>query len=151
MDSTPENPLYLKWGAGGRMSFYKKYELIDVLRDDGVKTVQAREIESGRMLEVHLFVGVPGKSDPPYALLEAIRGIPSERRAPIVETGEHMGTPYVVTLPLEGGLRDWVQANQGPSKAEAHGSPETLARVGRWKIPSSMRDPGSPDPTPPPA
>jgi len=148
MESTPENTLYLKWGAGGRrMSFYKKYELIDVLRDDGVKTFQAKEIESGRLLEVHLIVGIPGKSDPPYSVLEAIRTIPPERRTLLVETGEHMGTPYVVTLPLSGAtLRDWVQANKG----EPGGTPETLARVGRWKIPASIRDSGAAEPPVPP-
>jgi hypothetical protein len=128
------------------MSFYKKYELIDVLRDDGVKTFQAKEIETGRAVEVHLFVGVPGKSDPPYAVLEAVRSIPPDRRAQLVEVGEHMGTPYVVTLPLSGypSLRDWVQANKVES-APALG--ETLARVGRWKIPDSMREAGTQEPS----
>ena len=38
------------------MSLYERYELLDLNRDDGVKTFEAREIATGRPVKVHLFV-----------------------------------------------------------------------------------------------
>ena len=122
------------------MSFYNKYELVEVLRDDGVKTFQARELENERPVEVHLIVGQPGKSEPPYDLLEKIRAFTPENRSHVVEIGDHMGTPYVVTLPLGGfaSFRDWVASKS----AEAKPAYDPLARVGTWKLPTGS--PSSP-------
>ena len=36
------------------MSFYEKYELLDLQRDEGVKSFLAREIATGRPILVHL-------------------------------------------------------------------------------------------------
>ncbi len=130
------------------MSFYSKYELVEVLRDDGVKTFQAREIATGKPVEVHLVVGQPGKSEPPFELLDKVRSLPAENRSRVVETGEHMGTPYVVTLPLDGyaSFRDWVAAVSAPAKPRT----DSLSRVGRWKIPAVESKPAAPAPSLPP-
>ncbi|HUQ93090.1 MAG TPA: hypothetical protein VM120_15520 [Bryobacteraceae bacterium] len=130
------------------MSFYEKYELVEVLRDDGVKTFQAREIANGRIVEVHLIVGQPGKSEPPYDLLEKVRAFGPESSQRILEIGDQMGTPYIVTLPLEasGGFREWVAKNSAPKPAY-----DPLARVGRWKLPAGGSLSASPTPPPPPS
>ena len=52
------------------MSFYQKFELLALLRDDGVKTFVARENSTGRALEAHLFTG--GKTAETIALLDRI-------------------------------------------------------------------------------
>ena len=101
------------------MNFYQKYELLEVLRDDGVKSFQGREIATGRDVEVHLIVGIPGKSEPPYDLVDKIRQLSEATKTHLLEVGEHLGTPYIVTLPLQGfaSLRDWVQSKAAPAAA----------------------------------
>jgi hypothetical protein len=131
------------------MSFDKKYELVEVLRDDGVKTFRARESATGRMVELHVLVGQPGKSEPPFDLLEKVRKLPPEQRTAIVETGEHMGTPYIVTLPITdaANFREWVAARAAaapvPKAAAAY---DPLLRVGHWKVPRASGE--SPTVTP---
>ena len=94
------------------MGLYKKYELLEVLHDDGVKTFRARENETGRLVEAHLFLGQAGNSAPPVELLDQVRNLPHDSRMHVVEVGEQMGTPYVVTLPLDGFrcFREWLGA-----------------------------------------
>ncbi|HSR05540.1 MAG TPA: hypothetical protein VLM42_00195, partial [Bryobacteraceae bacterium] len=77
------------------MSLYERYELLDLNRDDGVKTFEAREIATGRPVKVHLFVrpGAPLQA----ALLKAIDHLSEPDLQRIVERGKHEGTPYVVT------------------------------------------------------
>ena len=44
------------------MGFYDRFELLELVRDDGVKTFKAREVATGRAVEAHVFVN-------PYAPL----------------------------------------------------------------------------------
>lgn len=92
------------------VGLYERYELLDLNRDIGVKTFEAREIATGRPVKVHLFVhpSAPLQS----ALWRAIDKLPDEQRQRIVERGKHEGTPYVVTDRLTDyvGLSEWVQA-----------------------------------------
>ncbi|MBL8175934.1 MAG: hypothetical protein JNK48_14755, partial [Bryobacterales bacterium] len=130
------------------MNFYQKYELLEVLRDDGVKSFQGRELSTGREVEVHLFVGVPGKSEPPYDLVDKIRNLSGESRSHLLEVGEHLGTPYVVTLPLQGfsHLRDWVNAKSATAAPPPARGYDPLSRVGRWRVPPAS--PPAPAPAP---
>jgi hypothetical protein len=92
------------------LSLYERYELLDLNRDMGVKTFEAREIATGRPVKVHLFVY---PSAPLQAtLLNAIDKLPDEQRQRIIERGEYERTPYVVTDRLSdyAGLSEWVLA-----------------------------------------
>ena len=92
------------------MSLYERYELLDLDRDMGVKTFEAREIATGRPVKLHLFVHPSAPMQ--AALLKAIDKLPDEQRQRIIERGKHEHTPYVVTDRLSGyaGLSEWVQA-----------------------------------------
>lgn len=92
------------------LSLYERYELLDLNRDMGVKTFEAREIATGRPVKVHLFVH---PSAPLQAtLLKAIDKLPDEQLRRIIERGKHERTPYIVTDRLSdyAGLSEWVQA-----------------------------------------
>ncbi len=115
------------------MSLYERYELLDLNRDIGVKTFDAREIATGRPVRVHLFV----KPSAPLqaALLKAIDRLPDEQRQRILDQGKHEGTPYVVTDRLADypGLTEWVQAAaHSPKPAKP-----LLETAGAWKVPAT--------------
>ena len=92
------------------VSLYERYELLDLNRDIGVKTFEAREIATGRPVKVHLFEHPSAPLQ--AALLKAIDKLPDGQRQRIIERGKHEQTPYVVTDQLTGyvGLSEWVQA-----------------------------------------
>src|SRR5437016_7001058 len=94
------------------VGFYDRFELLELVRDDGVKTFKAREVATGRAVEAHLFVN-------PYAplsiaLLARIDHLPPPDSDRILDRGRHEGTPYIVTEPLEGfpGFREWVMSKR---------------------------------------
>ncbi len=122
------------------VSLYERFELLDLDRDDGVKTFKAREISTGRPVKVHLFV----HADAPIqvALLKAIDRLPDSERSRIIERGRHEGTPYVVTdrLVEYPGLSEWVQAAAKLKKP-------ALETAGAWKLPAQ---PVAPPPAAPP-
>ena len=115
------------------MSLYERYELLDLTRDIGVKTFEAREIATGRPVRVHLFV----KPSAPLqaALLKAIDRLPDEQRKRILDQGKHEGTPYVVTDRLAdyAGLTEWVQAAAHAPKT----AKPLLETAGAWKVPAA--------------
>lgn len=123
------------------MSLYERYELLDLNRDDGVKTFEAREIATGRPVKVHLFVRPSAPLQ--AALLKAIDRLSEPDLQRIIERGKHEGTPYVVTdrLPDFPGLSEWVQAASHHSKSKP--AKPVLETAGAWKV--------QPDPPPPPA
>ena len=133
------------------MSLYERYELLDLNRDIGVKTFEARELATGRPVKVHLFVHPSAPLQ--AALLKAIDKLPDEPRQRILERGKHEGTPYVVTDRLADypGLSEWVQA-AGHSAKEAKPLLET---AGSWKVPAAPFAATPPAPvvsaSPPPA
>jgi hypothetical protein len=92
------------------LSLYERYELLDLNRDLGVKTFEAREIATGRPVKVHLFEHPSAPLQ--AALLKAIDKLPGEQQQRIIERGKHERTPYVVTDRLSdyAGLSEWVQA-----------------------------------------
>ncbi len=126
------------------MSLYERYELLDLNRDDGVKTFEAREIATGRPVKVHLFVRPSAPLQ--AALLKALDHLAEPDLQRIVERGKHEGTPYVVTdrLPDYPGLSEWVQAASHQSKAKP--AKPVLETAGAWKV-----QPVPPPPPPAPA
>ena len=100
------------------MSLYERYELLDLNRDIGVKTFEAREIATGRPVKVHLFVHPSAPLQ--AALLKAIDKLTAEHLRRIVERGKHEGTPYVVTDRLVDypGLSEWVRAATHSAKPD---------------------------------
>lgn len=109
------------------MTFYEQFELLDLLRDDGVKTFRARELAMDRMVEVHVFANTTAPLS--RALLSRIdklvKSDPSSAQASVVlSRGDYEGTPYLVTLPLDGyaNLHEWISAAAHPLPAE--GAPE---------------------------
>ena len=127
------------------MSLYERYELLDLNRDDGVKTFEAREIATGRPVKVHLFVRPSAPLQ--AALLKAIDHLSESDLQRVVERGKHEGTPYVVTdrLPDYPGLSEWVQAASHQSKAKP--AKPVLETAGAWKV---QPDSPPPPPVPPP-
>ena len=100
------------------MSFYTTYELTDLVRDDGIKTFNAREIATGRTVLVHLFT-LP-QSPEMQALLGMLSKLSDAARAQILSQGDHEGTPYVVTVPITAypSFRDWlVNERRAPQPA----------------------------------
>jgi hypothetical protein len=130
------------------VSLYERYELLDLNRDDGVKTFDAREIATGRPLKVHLFVHPSAPLQ--IALLKAIEQLPDSERQRIVEKGKHEGTPYVVTDRLVdyAGLSEWVQAASHHSKSHpGKATKPPLETAGAWKVPPAPA-PAAPAPAP---
>ena len=104
------------------MSFYTTYELIDLVRDDGIKTFNAREIATGRTVLVHLFTRP--QSPEMQALLGMLQKLSDSARAQILSQGDHEGTPYVVTVPITAypNFREWlVNERRAPQPAPTPG------------------------------
>lgn len=98
------------------MSFYDQYELLELKRDDGVKTFHARNKTTNQFVTVHLFSSpnAPIQAE----LLRKIRKLPPTEAARILDRGSHVGSLYFVTDDLAdyGGLLEWLTA---VAKAEA--------------------------------
>src|SRR5258708_7410580 len=121
------------------VGFYDRFELLDLLRDDGVKTFKAQEIATQRAVEAHLFVN-------PYAplslvLLTRIEQLPASELTRILDRGRHEGTPYFVTEPITDypGFREWVMAKRRAPATELPPTVHpamagTMDRAGAWQI-----------------
>ena len=88
---------------GAAMDFYQKYELLDLLKDEGVQVFNARELATGRRITLFLFVGEQARLH--AGLLEQLRASQRPGRPGLLEVGDNQGTPYAATEPL-GGLAD---------------------------------------------
>lgn len=131
------------------VSLYERYELLDLNRDVGVKTFEAREIATGRPVKVHLFVHPAAPLQ--ALLLKAIGRLPETERARILDQGKHEGTPYVVTDRLADyeGLSEWVQAAGHHNKPDASKAAKPpLETAGAWKVPPAPVPVVAPAPAP---
>jgi hypothetical protein len=137
------------------VNFYDRFELLGLHRDDGIKTFQAREVSTGRLVQVHLFVHPDAPES--VALLKKLDILPEEERQRIVDRGENQGTPYVVTDRLmdQPGFREWLVAKTKKPVPEAPPQLEKkpLEAAGAWKIvtapPPSAKSSPEPAKTPP--
>ena len=113
------------------MSFYERYELLDLSRDGFLKTFAARQRSTGREVSVHLLIGGRAAHS---ELLEKISRMAEHARVEIVEAGEHEGTPYFVTAP-------WLRQEPFEQWAAAAGEPtfkaDQFAKAGSWRVPTA--------------
>src|ERR1035438_9482398 len=135
------------------MDFYQKYELLDLLKDEGVKVFNARELATGRRITVFLFVGEQARLH--AGLLEQLRASQRSGQPGLLEVGDNQGTPYAATEML-GGLADLKRmAGVAPAPpAPRAEKPDAFTRVGVWHIaaPTPSRAPEAMPVTPlPPA
>src|SRR4051794_2531858 len=77
------------------MGFYQKYELLEMVKDDGIKTFLANEKGTGQAVTVHLFTD--GATPENRKLLGRIASLSESNRQLVLDWGDNDGTPYVVT------------------------------------------------------
>ena len=132
------------------MSFYSKYEILALLRDDaavtGVKTFSARHLASGQTVGVHLlFENVPGQA---AAVLDRVRGLGPEQVSQVIEVGSHEGTSYVVTAQSNWprSFDEWMGKPPAPAPA-TKASADNYGKPGNWRVPAPefirKSDPGA--------
>jgi hypothetical protein len=125
------------------MELENTYQVVGLIRNDGIRTYRVVEKLSGQPLELHLFAGKDLVED--RHLFEALRALPLSRRRQLIELGEEAGVPYVVTdsLPDVSDIRTYLGGIAG-IRAEAVQSPvavqppepvpgETVKKAGQWK------------------
>jgi hypothetical protein len=147
------------------MSLETSYEVLDMLRDDGVQTFRAKEKSTGRGLELHLFL--PFGRPENKTLFDRLKALPLESRRKFLDVGLDGSTPYVVTDPLPAGrgFKGWAEeliagGQEAPSAFNAAFSSAPPSRddgvqilqAGQWRtgtpIPDSLV---TKPPTAPPA
>jgi len=122
---------------GTRMEFYQKYELLDLLKDEGVKVFNAREISTGRRIAVFLFVGEQARLH--AELLKQLRASRRPGRTDLLEVGDNQGIPFVVTEPLGGmaELKRKVAVSPAPPAAPQAGRPpDAFTSLGVRHVPA---------------
>ena len=151
------------------MSLETSYEVLEMLRDDGVQTFRAKEKSTGRGLELHLFL--PFGRPENKLLFDRLKSLPLDSRRKLLDVGLDGSTPYVVTDPLPGsrGFKSWAEeliagpAQEAPSPfnpgfASAPPSRDDgvqILQAGQWRtgtpIPDSLvTKPAAAPPPPPP-
>jgi len=119
------------------MEFHRKYELLNLLKDEGVKVFNAREIPTGRRIAVFLFVGEQARLH--AELLEQLRASQRPDRTDLLEVGDNQGIPFVVTEPL-GGMaelkRKVAVSPAPPAAAQAGKPPDAFTRFGVRHVPA---------------
>jgi hypothetical protein len=137
------------------VTFYEQFELLDLLRDDGVKTFRARELATGRFVEVHVFANSQAPlSRALYSKVGKLADLADQgdggQEPTIVTRGDYEGTPYVVTLPLDGfkSLHEWVFAMSHRVPADPS-EPDRLrlSGAGAWRV-TPPTETGAPPPLP---
>ena len=135
------------------MSFYMRYELSRLIREEEAKTFAGVRRDTGGAVYLHLIA--EGAAGPPAGLLDLIRQ--AERAGAVLDTGDFAGTRYVVTEPIEPfyGLRVWLQEVVDRSSAKnpfrsATPPPERRPAPELPPLPSRSSAPNSPRQAPPP-
>ena len=109
------------------MDFSQKYDLIELLPGDGVRSYRARQTNTGREVTVHLLVG--GKTPENEAFLARLRAMQPQSMAKLIEVGEHQDGTFVVTVaPPYQRLDEWL-AEQDHAAAVA----KEFGKAGVWK------------------
>ena len=123
------------------MNLEKTYQLNEVLRDDGVRTVRARELASGRSLQVHFFA-TPEERE----FFDRIRGLPLAARRDLLEIGYEGPIPYIVTdpLPESTSARAWFTGLLKPVETKRNDG----VKAGVWKVGMPLPDPLFPEAPP---
>src|ERR1035441_3647857 len=121
------------------MSFDQRFQVVGRIADSVGQADHAlagRQISTGRSVTIHLLAG--GHNAANEGLLADIAGLPQEYQVCFVETGDHNGTPYVVTDALAGNppLRQWMAGLKAKIAADKAANPNDLTRVRAWKVPA---------------
>jgi hypothetical protein len=88
--------------------FTDRFQLLDLKRDEGARSFEAREIATGRPVLAHIF---ENRTAPlTRILLAKIDTLPEAERARIIERGDHEAGVYIITDRLieYAGLREWL-------------------------------------------
>src|SRR4051794_4398005 len=112
------------------MSFYEQYELLDNIRNEAVKTFNAREKATGRPVAIHLLPGGKRSHGPLLDRLDRSDSLKCE----VIARGEYEGTVFVVTEPWTrmGSFGDWVMSAESPTDPG-----DTFVRQGSWRVPTA--------------
>jgi len=142
------------------MSFYERYELLEILNDGPIKTFSARQLQTGQHVAVHLLIGPNTQHE---ILINKVRNLVEPARKEVLEVGENQGTAYIVTTEWKRMVTfpEWlnaVAAPAAPSPTESPTQSDRFAKAGNWRIPvsefgrkmePSIGTPAPPEPQPP--
>lgn len=81
------------------MTISGKYELSHALAESSFRSFHARHTVTGRQLMVHFLTGGSANG---RSLAEVMAGLNAERQAQLLDAGDHEGTSYLVTVPIDG-------------------------------------------------
>src|SRR5450759_3849599 len=130
--------------AGIPMNFHEKYELLNLIRDDGVKTFAARNRATRDTLTVHVFPG--NQLEANADLLARVRMLIEAGNSVLIEFSELEGMLCVVTHTSPGVVRlcEWAFLQPADGSLPPPG-PARFAQVGTWHVPPP---PAAPPPAP---
>ena len=113
------------------MEFSQKYQLIQLLPGDGVRSHRARQTNTGREVTVHVLAG--GKTPENEAILARLRALQPPAMAKLIEVGEHAGDTFVVTVaPPYQRLEEWLDEQE-----RAGAGTRDFSKAGVWKRPDA--------------
>jgi hypothetical protein len=127
------------------MYFFDKLELLELLRQDDVKTYRAADKITGQDYLLHW---LPPDNSPQLArIMTLLNGLDEDGRKLIIEVGRRYNRPYLITQhpPSFGGLESWLNA------VKDFLGTTSLEKKGAWKIPAEFIDKKTPSPATPPA
>ena len=120
------------------MNLYQRFELLRLVRDDGVKSFEGVEKSTGRPVLAHLFVNPQAVSS--RVMLEQLGHLPQADLRRVVDRGTHEGTPYVITDRLADypGLSEFLIAKtRKPGAEQPAANPQpSLDSAGAWRVPA---------------
>src|SRR4051812_8245922 len=108
-----------------------RYELLEVLHEQGVRTHRARHVSLGQTVMVHLIPeSLHGDAS---LLLERLAALPDAERRLFFDAGEHGDSAYLVSWPLEGfdSLPEWLDRairRNAPTHSTQPRRPETAKK-----------------------
>ena len=80
------------------MTISGKYELSHALAESSFRSFHARHTVTGRQVMVHFLTGGSANG---RSLAEVMAGLNAERQAQLLDAGDHEGTSYLVTVPID--------------------------------------------------
>jgi hypothetical protein len=121
------------------MSFDERYQLLDSIQDNGVKTFIAREIATGKTVTIFLFAEEQARLH--AGLLDQLRAADCVQLPELVDFGNNQGTIYAVLEPRI----DFEELKDRVARLESSSMPLTekktgeFSQAGIWRMPTSMR------------
>jgi hypothetical protein len=115
------------------MSFDARYQLLELIGDEGAKTFVSQEISTGKRVTVFLFVEEQARAQSDF--LVQLRAVDRSQFPELIETGDNRGTPYAVTEPV-GSLKELKSrlSHVKGTPPEGHKT-EDFTKAGMWHVP----------------